>query len=510
VYNFALAKVRMRTQSQIANVRVFFRLFTTANSDLSFTQVNYPTDAGAAIPLLGRTASREIVSIPFFAEERKETRDNAGGVSMTAQQDPANVQTFDATLPGGETIRYFGALLDINSDTPRYPQSPIDNGPFPGADCVSIRNIIRGQHQCMVAKVYFEPDDPTQPGSNPATSDHLAQRNLFIIETDNPGRGATHAAQHSFDLVLPVGDKRVFTEGLAARSLAMVSSQHAAAPMVIGAVGAIGAPSNATNQVLARWYTDELVFLWNNIPRDARVELYPPSIEVDYNLFLRRMRGAPGTVHFLDDHTLRLDVEEVTYIPFLNLFGDRAAGLITVTLPDGIRAGETYSLDVMQIRPRAGIVVGGFRLTIPVRKAASLYGREARVLQVTVERIKVLDPYGPLVQGSKQVSFTAHVRSHNGGGAVTRLPASGVYTVSDDPCGSIITVNQEIFRGLAGEDLEIEIMSAAKYGESCVCHYRRKFLDVMESWVGAYRPNDEHPDPENVGDWQVWYRIERV
>ena len=105
VYNFALAKVRMRTQSQIANVRVFFRLFTTANSDLSFTQVNYPTDAGAAIPLLGRTASREIVSIPFFAEERKETRDNAGGVSMTAQQDPANVQTFDATLPGGETIR---------------------------------------------------------------------------------------------------------------------------------------------------------------------------------------------------------------------------------------------------------------------------------------------------------------------------------------------------------------------------------------------------------------------
>ena len=40
VYNFALARVRIRTQVPVNNVRLFFRLFTTAVSNLSFNPVN--------------------------------------------------------------------------------------------------------------------------------------------------------------------------------------------------------------------------------------------------------------------------------------------------------------------------------------------------------------------------------------------------------------------------------------------------------------------------------------
>lgn len=319
-----------------------------------------------------------------------------------------------------------------------------------------------------------------------------------------------------------------------------------------------------TVSALSRYYSDELVFFWNNVPRDSRVELYVPSVDVDYNLLLRRLRGAPETVHFLDDHTLLLDVQEVSYIPFLNVFGNRVAGLITVTLPDGVGAGEVYTLDVAQIRPSADMVLGGFRLTVPVRKASGIYAREGRVLQVfeerlkltpvgsrwypilkrqvdylrvralglaqeaaddccggggkgdgrkryrvILERIKVLDPYGPLAHGSGQVAFVAHTWSTGGASANLVLPTSGSYSIANTG-STVLNVNREIFRGVVGSDLTIEIVKAPSGLPGCICHYYRKFTGTPNSWLGAYRPSDESPDPENVGDWQVWYRIERL
>jgi len=41
--------------------------------------------------------------------------------------------------------------------------------------------------------------------------------------------------------------------------------------------------------------------------------------------------------------------------------------------------------------------------------------------------------------------------------------------------------------------------------------YRRIFNGPPETWVGRYGPADQGPgDPEALGDWQVWYRIESV
>ena len=545
VYDFALARVRMKTQVAVNDVRVFFRLFTTAISDLSFTPSNYPTSPGASpIALLGRTsAGSEIVSIPFFADPRIETRAGVvGASSMTSQTDGPNVQAFPITPPGmgQESIRYFGAYLDINSDVPRYPAAPADNGPFPSAECVSIRNILRGQHQCMVAEVFYSPD-PTQPNSTPATSDHLAQRNLLIIETDNPGTAATHTVQHSFDIVLS-------TQEFEQSRATMLVAGHSTLVLAKG-----------------RDYPlfDELVFFWNNLPPESEVLISLPSMLSEYVLLLRHLRDAPDTVRFVDEHTLALMPAGVTYLPIPFIGSERIAGLLTVTLPDTVKRGEVYTVDVMQIRPAQELGLGGFRLTIPVRKAAQLFEREIGLLQVfeerlaytpptnrwypimleqvdyqrkralgmaeeaadecsdqkdgvrirvILERIDVLDAYGPLVHGSGQLRLLARVTSNDGGGvgSMTTLPKTGFYTVKDQVDGYRIDINREIFRGTVTDDLTVELDSAETGYTARTSPYIRKFSGSALTWLGTYKPGDEQYDPEDVGDWKVWYRIEKL
>jgi hypothetical protein len=589
VYNFALARVRMRTQSQVADVRTFFRLFTTAVSNLSFTSINYPASVGPApIALLGRTTpDLEITSIPCYAAPRVETRDSMpGAAAMTIQVDPANVQTFDVTPPGGETIRYFGAHLDINSDTPRYPAAPVGDGPFPTSQCVSIRNIIRGQHQCMVAEIFYT-GDPTEPNSTPGTSDNLAQRNLLIIEAANPGLDATHTAQHSFDLVLASrGERdRVREEirrrrvaALRARSeqeKALPAAEHGLAAAVITTPEAFPALADpavmATLATSAPWVwrnagVDELVFFWNNLPPTTRAEIFLPSIDVEYVMLLRGLRHAPPTVRPVDDHTLSLDVAGVSYVPIPNLGSDRVAGLLTVTLPDGVKAGELYTVDVVQARAALGMVLGGFRLAIPVSKASTLYAREDRILavfeerlkltpaesrwyailrkqvdylagrvrglaqeaadecapngdkkkgvrlRVILERIRVLDFYGPLVHGSGELALIARVSSPFAGGigGTRRLPPTGQYAVLDQPQGFTVDIEREVFRGIVDDSLTVEIWSAEPDDAARVCRYRRTFKGRAKNWTGSYKPSDEKPDPENVGDWQLWYRIDEL
>jgi len=593
VYNFTLARVRMKTQVAVPDVRVFFRLFTTALSNLSFSGTNYPTSAGALpIALLGRTSpDAEIVSIPFFAAPRVETRDTvAGSASMETQPDPPNVQAFAVTPPGGETVRYFGAYLDINSNTPRYPQAPTGNGPFPGGQCVSIRNILRGQHQCMVAEILYA-GDPTSANETPGTSDNLAQRNLLIIETDNPGLEATHTVQHSFDFVLPGRrervqiDENVRREQIRERQTRRLETDtagavvHATALTHIsgfrtGIVAALARPlETVTTAVatpgLAAWKHpgfDELLFFWNNLPPDSHVEVYLPSLDVGYIKLLRTLRGAPDTVRILDDNTLSLKPEGVTYLPVPNLGMERIAGLLTVRLPDTIKTGQLYTVDVLQIRAAMGLIIGAFQLMIPVSKAARIYAREARILtvfeerlrltpitdrwqpilakqveylrarskglveeaadecaqapgtgegarvRIIVEQIKILDAYGPLVQGAGQVSLIARASSTNAGGLsiTTRLPATGTFAVQDTPGGVIVDINTEIFRGTLVDNLTVEILSTDLKDGEHTCHYRRTFKGKVKNWLKRYVPGDEKRDPENVGDWQLWYRIEAM
>ena len=595
VHNYTLARVRMKTQVAVPDVRVYFRLFTTALSNLSFTSTNYPTSVSAPpIALLGRMATdAEIVSIPFFAAPRVETRDSVvGNQSMTAQSDPANVQAFAITPLGGETVRYFGAYLDINSDTPRYPQAPSGNGPFPGGQCVSVRNVLRGQHQCMVAEIFFA-GDPTDTNQTPGSSDNLAQRNLLIIETDNPGLEATHTVQHSFDLVLPGRREHVQIDENVRRERAadIAAARHKMAlrgdkdPEIAntarlsvfrtGIAAALTRPLDAVTAAaavpgLSAWKHpgfDELLFFWNNLPPQSRVEIYLPGLDVGYIALLRSLRHAPDTVRIVDEHTLVLEAQGVSYLPVPNLGVERLAGLLTVRLPDNIKTGQLYKVDVLQMRAATGAIVGAFQLAIPVSKAARIYAREARLLEVfeerlrytparnrwhpilarqvnyfrarakglaeeaadecgagdngpghgtrlriVIEKVKILDAFGPLVHGSGQLQLSVRVSSAGGSGpgAVTALPASGAYAVAPQPEGQVIKIDSEVFRGAPSEELVIEVFAADNKGKEHGCSYRRVFKGKPESWIGSYKPSDQQPDPENIGDWQLWYTIDKA
>jgi hypothetical protein len=69
-----------------------------------------------------------------------------------------------------------------------------------------------------------------------------------------------------------------------------------------------------------------------------------------------------------------------------------------------------------------------------------------------------------------------------------------------------------IFEGYAEDDLAIEIAGTEKElfdPDESMGRYVRTFSCDAERWFGSYGPGDEAIDPEDIGVWKVWYRIER-
>jgi murein tripeptide amidase MpaA len=385
VLNFAVAKVRYRAQTQDASpVRVFFRTFNTMISDLSYTTnaaanvQNYRRTAAGTIPLLGLNAffsgaGNQITSIPYFAEPRI----NSSTQSMTVQGDSWNVATL-VHAGSQEGLQYFGCFLDFNQTDPQFPvQVPMGNdGPF--LSRLPIVQLVRGIHQCLVAEIRFQPGalDPIPNGATPASSDRLAQRNLAIVESDNPGSAAAHVVQHTL-LMKPsqVNLKREF--------------------------GAASEQSNAGTPY------DELVVRWNALPRDTIASFYSPDWNADDILKLAAtLRPGPQLMTKADANTIICPVGEITYIPIPALQRS-IPGLMTLQLPLSVRAGQQFQVDVqqhsglvfrrtqkIQVRTAKGLqtqkeytlsqrkVLGAFRMTTIVGRGEPLLSRLVRNLAV--------------------------------------------------------------------------------------------------------------------------------
>ena len=269
VFNFAIARVRYRSLATTASdVRVFFRLFTTAVTSMAYALETYPRNAAETLPILGQSAT-SVLTIPCFGVSR-------GTVETTG--DTVNAKNLPPDGTGDEVHRYFGVWLDFNQTTPRYTD-PSD-GVFK-----SVQDLIRGRHQCLVAEIRFGPDS-IPLGVSPADNDNLAQRNLAIVESDNPGPADSHLVVHTFDLRTTWSAKRGFEENERVAVANFRGHDHPAEQ-------------------------DELMIQWGGIPEDSEVTVYLPDLDAEAILAAAARRSGPQRLERVDVHTIRCLVSDV-------------------------------------------------------------------------------------------------------------------------------------------------------------------------------------------------------
>ena len=337
VFNFALARVRYRGKDPLANVRVFFRLFTTAATGLDYNTVStYPrTETAKPIALPGYLAGN-VVSIPFFAAPR--------AAIPLAQSDPDNVGAFAADPAAGERTRYFGCWLDFNQNVALFKD------PVTGA-LTSIQELIRALHQCLVAEIRRDGEEIPE-GATPGSSDSLAQRNLMIVDSDNPGAIPSRIVQHTFELA-------------ASRS----------APILY--------PADAKPGGLVEPPPfDEVMIRWGSLPAGTGVAIYIPDIAAAEIMALAERRYEPVRLQQIDAHTIRCLPGEVSYLPLPEGRRRNSPALLTVELPEGIKHGQRFDLTCHQIAGVPRRVLGAFQLTIPVGRRSALLAPALRALSV--------------------------------------------------------------------------------------------------------------------------------
>ena len=184
VYNFAIARVRLRDTSTAADVRVFFRIWQAQQTTATYNSTTYAratNGEGQPIPVLG-VQGDEIITIPFFAQARQTTSEQ-----LHLQQDDFN--RHDIVAGSGETDYFYGCWLDINQPTDlRYPQrieGVSADGPFDSVrPLFPIQQFMVAAHQCLIAEIAYDPD-PVTGSVDPSTSDKLAQRNLAFVGAPN-------------------------------------------------------------------------------------------------------------------------------------------------------------------------------------------------------------------------------------------------------------------------------------------------------------------------------------
>ena len=364
IFNFAIAKVHYRGSTNITNVRVFFRLFPASTTSTAFdggTTYRRATSGSDVISLLGLSGSADLLTIPCFAEGRV----NSASVALTTQKDPANVLSMNGT--SNEVFAYFGCWLDINQTQAQFPTNPSPaNGPWISSR-KTIQELIRNAHQCLVAEIAFDPD-PIPPGISPAASDKLAQRNLSIIESANPGFESSRRIVSTFELHPAKGDP-------------------------------VPDPG-----------PDELLIEWGNTPKGSTASIYIPEISASQIVALAGARYTNHSITQLDNQTIQMPVGGISYVPLPPGAAFGLTGLLSVDLPDTVHKGEVYKIIVRQVtdtfarRPpvirkinqelaavsNAGSadlirwrrVVGTYQITIPVRSKEVILVAETRLLSV--------------------------------------------------------------------------------------------------------------------------------
>jgi hypothetical protein len=174
-----------------------------------------------------------------------------------------------------------------------------------------------GSHHCLVAQIAYAGAPIENIGSvvmSPETSDQLAQRNLQVTSSDNPGGPPAHRVPQTFDLRLST-------------------------------------PAGSGTTVPSR--PDELMIDWGEVPAGSLASIYWPQVEADTVLALADSLYGTYALSAADAHTLRcVTTAGVTYVPIPFGTGESLAGLFTIDLPTTVVAGEAFTVVVRRIGSR--------------------------------------------------------------------------------------------------------------------------------------------------------------
>jgi Pro-kumamolisin, activation domain len=387
-YNFALARVRLRgpsgSSNQADNVKVFFRIFGTQTNDTDYVNtsgalsladpfITYPsTPAGTpndpAAPLPGTDGSGNIngCTLPYFADPNQVDLQPA---TMANPNPPYGVNNRDIIIPmGSEAIwTYFGCFLNVYDDTVTYGGKTAQQW------------LAGGTHHCIVAQIAYEGapiENEDGVIESPENSDKLAQRNLQITPSSNPGFPLAHRIPQTFDL----------------------------------------RPSPNLTPGLKGYLTnlpDELMIDWGSTPIGSVASIYWPQLDADQVIQFAAEYHSAQVFTKSDSHTLQCKVQGgVTYLPIPSGTGENFAGLFTLDLPSGVRVGEQFQVVVRRItsrqlldqQPRINAakeineerlfnwryVVGSFQITVPVEKDEEILPQDENLLAVLKWRQTIL------------------------------------------------------------------------------------------------------------------------
>ena len=307
-YNFAVARVRLRGGQgySASGVKVFFRLWATQTTDTDYepgtTYLSHNDASGLPTWPLAPSASQ---TVPMFATSSSPDLADPNNLEYGA----AGINNQRITVAAGDgQWAYFGCFLDV------YDLANVVNG-------APIQSLLTGTHHCLVAQVAYDPAPIINANgvtASPGTSDKLAQRNLQVTHSDNPGSAATHLIPQTFDL-RPTAD--------------------------------IGPPAGT----LAT-YPDELMIDWGNTPVTSTASIYWPQVLAAEVIAIASALYSSHQFSAADPHTIQCPVTGgVTYLPIPQGTGQSLAGLLTVDLPPTVVAGQEFDVVLRRVSSRQPI-----------------------------------------------------------------------------------------------------------------------------------------------------------
>jgi hypothetical protein len=305
-YNFAIARVRLRGTAgpagQAKNVKAFFRMWSTQTADTGFDpNSTYLSHLDGGRPHWPQPAP-DSHTMPFFA--------TGNGPNLTDPNNPeygnSGINNQTITIAAGDIAwAYFGCFLNV------YDPANVVNGS-------QVQALLAGTHHCLVAELAYD-DAPiinaNGIAASPENSDKLAQRNLQLTFSDNPGPADTHRIPQTFDL--RPGQAIVTVPG------ALLD------------------------------YPDELMIDWGQTPVGSVTHIYWPQVSALKVLELANRLYGTHLLSASDSNTIDCTVNRgVTYVPIPPGTAESIAGLFTVDLPTTVTVGQEFNILVRRVSTR--------------------------------------------------------------------------------------------------------------------------------------------------------------